>query len=165
MLFLAQNADSETAAGPQGSDPGVEYQSLLLTWAEENYRREDYATALRFYESGLALGPAPAIIYHHAGLAAHLSNNTPRALALLKEAVAKLGDSGMQGSMWYNMGCFATRLGHFDDAMYYLMQAVRRGCLNADEYRSDLDLAPLRWRDDFKQLLRSLPEHVRSSAR
>jgi hypothetical protein len=162
MMLLPR--DAETAAGPRVPDPAVEYQSELLTRAEESYQREEYATALRFYESGLALGPAASVIYHHAALAAHQSDATARALAILQEAEAKLGDAEMRGPMWYNMGCFACRLGHFDDAMHYLRRAVQRGYLDAHLYRFDQDLAPLRWRDDFKELLRSLPENLRATA-
>jgi hypothetical protein len=139
-------------------NPGTfaEHQALLLAQAEAHYRREEYASAQRYYDSALALGPAGALVYHHASLAAHLAGNTARALAILLEAGAELGDAGMRGAMWYNLGCFATRLGQFDDALHYLSRAADRGCTDPEKYRSDPDLAPLRWSAEFRRFLRSL---------
>jgi hypothetical protein len=154
-LFVPSEAEVEAAAEPL-PDGATKYQSELLARAEEHYHREEYAAAFRFYDSALALGPTMALTYHHASLAAHLAGHTARALAVLKEADAELGDIGMRGPMWYNMACFATRLGHLDAAMVYLGRAVAAGSADATKYASDTDLAPLRWRADFKSLLRSL---------
>jgi hypothetical protein len=156
VVYFRRDADAEPAAGARRPRATVEYQSMLLARAEEDYRHKDYTEAQRFYDSALALDRASALVYHHASLAAHLAGHTTRALAILKEAETTLGDAGMRGPMWYNLGCFATRLGYFDDAVHYLGRAVERGCTDVGKYQSDPDLAPLRWRADFKQLLRSL---------
>jgi hypothetical protein len=157
VVLPREPAEEDGGRSPAPETDYQAYQAELLARAEEHYRREEHALARRFYDSTLALGSAGALVYHHAALAAHLAGDTPRALAILQEAEAKLGDAGMRGAMWYNLGCFATRLGRFDDAMHYLGRAAARGCIDANKYRADPELAPLRWRDDFKQLLRSLP--------
>jgi hypothetical protein len=144
-------------------DQATEHQLRLLVRAEDHYNREDYPMASRFYDSALALGPVSALIYHHASLAAHLAGHTARALSILAEADAELGHGGMRGPMWYNMACFATRLGNFDDAMRYLGRAVESGSGDAAQFSADTDLAPLRWRADFKELLRSLRGRVSCS--
>ncbi len=85
-----------------------------------------------------------------------VSARIERALAILQEAEARLSTSGMTGVMWYNMGCYAARLGRFADAMRYLRSAANPGSVDARRYRSDPDLEPLRWRSDFTRLLHSL---------
>jgi hypothetical protein len=77
-------------------------------------------------------------------------------LAILQEAEARLGTAKLSGAMWYNMSCFATRLGKLSEASRYLHQAVDRGFNDADKYRTDPDLEALRWRPDVKRLIESL---------
>jgi hypothetical protein len=158
-VFVPREPGADAAAEPV-PDAATDYQLPLLTRAEVHYHREDYPAAFRFYDSALALGPASALMYHHASLAAHLAGYTARALSILEAADAELGRAGMRGPMWYNMACFATRLGNFDDAMAYLNRAVGCGSTDGGKYAADMDLAPLRWRADFKQLLRSLRTHA-----
>jgi hypothetical protein len=67
----------------------------------------------------------------------------------------------MNGMLWYNMACFAARLGRLDEAMRYLNRAADAGYAKPEKYRQDPDLFPLRWRADFKALLRSM--HVKNS--
>jgi hypothetical protein len=55
--------------------------------------------------------------------------------------------------MWYNLGCFAARLGTLHEAVQYLGRAVDAGYTRLDKYRTDPDLAPLRSRREFKTLL------------
>jgi hypothetical protein len=78
------------------------------------------------------------------------------ALAILQQAETLLRGREMRGGMWFNMACFATRVGRLPDAMRYLNRAIDGGYTKAEKYRDDPDLAPLRWRADFKQLVRSL---------
>ena len=140
----------------ENTEDFTRYQTELLDRADFLYEEANHARALRYYESGLSLGQARPIVYHRAALAASQCNNPARALALLERAVQESAGGGINGVMWYNMGCFATRLGRFDQAMKYLQRAVAAGFCNAEKYEKDTDLSPLRWRDDFKALVRSL---------
>jgi hypothetical protein len=156
MLLLGR--DDEAAGGKDASEPDAagELQATLFARAEEHYGRHEYAAALRFYDSGLALGRARPAVYHHASLSAHHAGNAARALAILQQAEAELPDAEIRGPLWYNLGCFAARLGRLDDALHYLNRAADRGCTDPDKYQNDPDLAPLRWRRDFNKLLGSL---------
>jgi hypothetical protein len=62
----------------------------------------------------------------------------------------------MKAPMWYNMGCFASRLGQYADAIRYLMKAVDAGYNDPKKYLDDGDLEPLRWHPRFKRLLREM---------
>jgi hypothetical protein len=91
--------------------------------------------------------------YFQASLAAFRAGELARALAILQEAEACLPPSEMKGPLWYNMGCFAARLGRFPEAVRYLNRAVDAGYADPRKYRSDPDLSPLRWHAGFKRLL------------
>jgi hypothetical protein len=134
----------------------VDHQLALFAAADEAFAETDYAVALRFYESGLVLGKASARHYHQASLAAGHAGKPARALAILEEAANCLPAAEMKAAMWYNLGCFATRQGKLAEAVRYLNRAAQAGYADPEKYRSDLDLAPLRWRSDFKQLVGSL---------
>jgi hypothetical protein len=149
----------EDSAAPPRLDTAAEHQATLLACAERHFAAGQHAQALPYYESGLALGPARYIVYHHAALAAHKAHHTDRALAILQEAAARLSPNEIGGGLWYNLACFATRLGRLDDAMHYLNQAIDRGCTDPDKFRHDPDLEPLRWRADFKGLMAELRQH------
>jgi tetratricopeptide (TPR) repeat protein len=124
--------------------------------ADREYERGHHREALALYEKALTLGTAPVGAYARAALAAgHLGRNG-RALAILKDAVAKLPPAEIKGPLWYNMGCFAARLGMLKDAVGYLGRAVDSGYMNLDKYRTDPDLLPLRCRRDFQTLLACL---------
>jgi hypothetical protein len=141
---------------PRVQEPEPDSQPDLFRRADQLFAQQDYRQALDYYERGLALGTAKPIVYFRASLAAcHLDDNR-RALAILEEARAQLPPSTIPGVMWYNMGCFAARLGRFPEAIRYLNRAVDAGFNNVAKLRSDPDLAPLRWRADFKRLLVSL---------
>jgi hypothetical protein len=159
VVVMPRDPDPQ-GRGDDGPDAAGDLQVSLFARAEEHYARHQYAAALRFYDSGLALGPARPRVYHHASLAAHLAGNTPRALAILQQAEAELPDAEIRGPLWYNLGCFAARLGRLEDALHYLNRAADCGCTDADKYRNDPDLAPLRWRRDFNKLLASLRSHA-----
>lgn len=134
-----------------------DHQAALFAEANRLFVKKDYPAALKFYESGLSRGKTTMKIYHHASLAAWQSGQPGRALAILQEAEARLGTAKLGGSIWYNMGCFATRLGRFSEACRYLQQAVDRGFKDRNKFESDPDLEALRWQPDFKRLLRALP--------
>jgi hypothetical protein len=160
MLLAAQDTGEEQARHDPGPDGAGELQAALFAQAERHFAGREYGTALRFYESGLALGRARQVVYHHASLSAHQAGNTSRALAILQTAEAELPDAEIRGPLWYNLGCFAARLGRLDDALHYLNRAADHGCTDPDKYQNDPDLAPLRWRRDFNKLLSSLRSQV-----
>jgi hypothetical protein len=156
MLLTARDAEGDQPAGDPEMDGAGELQADLFARAEGHYARGEHGPALRFYESGLALGRARPVVYHHASLAAHQAGDTARALAILQRAEAELPDAAIRGPMWYNLGCYAARLGRLDDALHYLNRAADRGCTDPEKYQNDPDLALLRWRREFNKLLTSL---------
>jgi tetratricopeptide (TPR) repeat protein len=125
----------------------------LLELADRQYRAEDYAGALSLYERALGLQSVKAGHYFRASLAALHGGDTARALDVLRQAEADLPAGQMTGVMWYNMGCFAARLGRFPEAMRYLTRAVDAGYAEPEKYRNDPDLRPLHWQPAFKRLL------------
>ena len=60
--------------------------------------------------------------------------------------------------MLFNLGCYLSRCGDFDKAMVYLRKAVAAGFLKEKSFRQDPDLAPLRSRADFWELLAEVAE-------
>jgi hypothetical protein len=141
---------------PPRQEPAPDSQPALFRRADQLFVQQDYRQALDYYERGLALGAAKPIVYFRASLAANHLGDARRALAVLEEARAQLPPSTIPGVLWYNMGCFATRLGRFPDAIRYLNRAVDAGFNDVSKFRSDPDLEPLRWRAEFKRLLVSL---------
>jgi hypothetical protein len=130
-----------------------EAQASWLLCAERKYAEADYQGALHLYRKALDMGKAPASAYARAALAAGRLGKNAVALAILKEAVDRLPAAQITGAMWYNMGCFAARVGAFGDAVRYLGRAVDAGFANLDKFRTDPDLAPLHRRGDFKVLM------------
>lgn len=133
-----------------------EHQAALLLTAEQLYSRQEYGPALQHFRSALVLGKAKLNHYHHASLCAYHVNDKETALSFLKDMEAKFPAQEVPGAIWYNMGCFCVRLGRYVDAIRHLNRAADAGYDDAAEYRNDPDLAPLRWRSDFKRLLGSL---------
>jgi tetratricopeptide (TPR) repeat protein len=136
---------------------GVEQlQGSLLDLADRYYNARDYAAALPCYERALGQRRGQAVHYSRASLAAFRTGDTARALGILRRAMEVLPAAEMRGSMWYNMGCFAARLGRFCEALRYLNRAVDAGYDDPEQFRRDPDLAPLRWHAGFKALLAGL---------
>lgn len=146
----------DIAPAAPAEKPAPERPAEPFAAAEALYRANDFAKALPLYESGLARGKAAPVIYHHAALTAYRVGRTAHALAILQEAEARLGPGAMPGALWYNLACFATRLGRFEVAMQYLNRAIERGYGDPDKIGRDADLEPLTWRADFKHLLTTL---------
>jgi hypothetical protein len=129
------------------------HQDALLSLADRRFKAGNHAGALAFYQRALAVGPLRAIHYFRASLSASLAGDDRRALEILERAKVELPAGQVRGPMWFNMGCFAARLGRFALAMRYLTQAVDAGYTDATRYREDADLEPLRWRPEFRRLL------------
>jgi hypothetical protein len=132
------------------------YQPAVLYLADRRYQAGDHAGALPLYESALALGSCGAASFFRASLAAHQAGDSTRALAILQRAEASLPKAQMKAALWYNMGCFAARLGRYPDALRYLNRAVDAGYDDPKKYGSDPDLKPLHWHAGFKRLLADL---------
>jgi tetratricopeptide (TPR) repeat protein len=128
-------------------------QPAWLFAAECAYRKKDYRQTLQLYSQALDLGKASAASYSRAAVAAGRIGDNRQALDLLVKAVAELPKSEITGTMWYNMGCYAARLGEFQQAMRYLKRATAAGFTDAQKYHTDPDLAPLRGNREFKRLL------------
>jgi hypothetical protein len=124
--------------------------------AKELLKEGDCETALELYEEGLVEKPQQPSFYFEAGVAAYKLGDFARAFLILKTAEERLGPARLTGPMWYNLGCLASRLGRWPDALRYLNRAVDAGYANPAKYRTDPDLMPLRWRPEYKRLLRDL---------
>jgi tetratricopeptide (TPR) repeat protein len=124
--------------------------------AKQLLKEGDCEAALELYEEGLAEKPRLANVYYEAGVAAYKLGDFARAFLILRTAEERLGATQLTGPMWYNLGCLASRLGRFDEAIRYLNQAIDAGYANPRKYRHDPDLMSLRWRPEFKRLLGEL---------
>jgi hypothetical protein len=133
-----------------------DYGPALRELAEQRDRAGDHPAALALYEQLLKLGTARAGDYFRASLAAYKARNLSRALNILRQAEQALAPNEMSGPLWYNMGCFAARLGQFVEALRCLNRAVDAGYDDPDKYRCDPDLALLRWQPGFRRLLAEL---------
>jgi hypothetical protein len=122
----------DTPADPVSDDPREELRRQLAT---------------------LKQGNREARTYFRASLAAHQLGDTVRALVILRQAEADLGPERLTARMWYNMTCFAARLGQVPAALGYLGKAIAAGYTNADKLRTDPDLAGLRSSAEFQRLL------------
>jgi hypothetical protein len=144
--------------GQRSSAPGFVGETLadLLRSADRNYASQHYATALEQYEQALNLSRPKAIHYFRASLAAFQMGNTTRALAILQQAEAMVPASEMHASLWYNMGCFACKLGRHREALRYLNRAADGGFTDPEKYQKDPDLEALHWHPGFKNFLAGL---------
>ena len=146
--------ESDVPASP--SEDATPVASATLAEADRHYQAQNYTAALPLYARALGLDGPSAGHYVRAAMAAHHTGDTARALAILRRAAAILPSAEARGALWYNMGCFAARLGQFDEALGYLHRAVDAGYRDAEKYRSDPDLERLRWQAGFKRLLAGL---------
>jgi hypothetical protein len=155
-IDTAPEGREEPARPPEQTGAGREEQARRFARADEAFKDRQYREAARLYQRGLERGVAPPAVYFRAALAAHFCGETGVALATLEAAQRQVPACQRSGAMWYNMGCFATRLGRLEDAMRYLQRAVDAGYNDPRKFRADLDLAPLRWRPPFQRLVASL---------
>jgi hypothetical protein len=128
----------------------------LLDRADGEYQAGHPAAALTLYEKALERGNMQASHFFRASLAAFAAGDLGRALGILRQAESALPASEMKGPLWYNMGCFAARLGRFAEALRYLNRAVDAGFDNPQKYKTDPDLSSLRWHAGFKRLVAGL---------
>jgi tetratricopeptide (TPR) repeat protein len=133
-----------------------DYRPARLFYAEWHYNTGNHRAALKGYERAFRLGAASARHYHKAAHAASKLGLNERALQILQDAAKQLPAGEMTGVMLYNMGCYHARLGNLDAAMDHLHKAVRVGGVKRELYLTDVDLDPLRGRNDFKRLLAAL---------
>jgi hypothetical protein len=129
------------------------YLPARLFYAEWHYNTKNYRASLKGYKRAFKLGVAEGRHYYKASIAADKLGENERALQILQAADEMLPAGEMTGTMIYNMGCYQARLGKGDEAMACLWRAVKAGWCNLASCRDDPDLAPLRDRDDFKQLV------------
>jgi tetratricopeptide (TPR) repeat protein len=124
--------------------------------AKQLLKEGDCEGALELYEEGLVEKPKQPNVYFEAGVAAYKLGDYARAFLILRTAEERLGAAQLTGPMWYNLGCLASRLGRFDEAIRYLNRAVDAGYANARKFRNDPDLVSLRWGPAYKRLLGEL---------
>jgi tetratricopeptide (TPR) repeat protein len=124
--------------------------------AKQLLKEGDCEGALELYEERLAEKPRQPHVYFEAAVAAYKLGDFSRAFLILKTAEERLGVTQLTGPMWYNLGCLASRLGRFEEAIRYLNRAVDAGYANLRKYRHDPDLVSLRWRPAYKRLLGEL---------
>jgi tetratricopeptide (TPR) repeat protein len=146
------------AAGRLRQLPEADPQHRLawVSSAEQEYVRGNFREAFALYDKAIAAGRVPARAYRRAALAANRVGQDERALGFLKKAVQQLPPAQVTGAMWFNMGCFAARLGVLQEALNYLKRAIDRGYTNLRKFRTDPDLNPLRGRREFNSLLKRL---------
>jgi hypothetical protein len=133
-----------------------EHQAAWLEYADWCYETRDYEAAREGYEKALALGPAQASDYVRAALAASRLGRTRQALDILQTAEPKVAPGATGAILFFNMGCYHARLGQFDQVVPCLRRAVSAGYRKLDSFLEDDDLAPVRGRADFQELVQEL---------
>ncbi len=134
--------------------PDLQPARLLL--AKQFAKAEDYEESLNHYSVGLKLGPAGIKDYMRAAQAAGRLGQYRRALELL-QVVDRVADPKKKpGVLFYNIACYHTLLGELEEAMVALHKAVKGGYRKVEQYFTDSDLDPLRQRQDFQNLLRTV---------
>ncbi len=107
-----------------------------------HYDNEDFGEALIHYEESIELGTINPNAYIRAASSASHTGDLERAYSILKLSTSKLSNEDLTGILWYNLGCYATRLQKNDEAMRYLTEAFNKGYVKIDKYLSDPDLIP-----------------------
>jgi serine/threonine protein kinase len=74
----------------------------------------------------------------------------------------KSAGQGNPWSVWYAFACTAAAAGHTDDAFQFLLEASKRGYINADALAADDDLRSLRRDLRFERLVTSLKQPAAS---
>ncbi len=122
------------------------------------HRHEEYPEASFHYEEAIKLGTTNPHTYIRAAIAAAHTGDVESAYAILKHSTTKLSHEDVPGVLWFNLGCYATRLQKNDEAMRYLKVALNSGFTDTSKYLADPDLLPLRQRQDFALLLESVTD-------
>lgn len=161
-VFWDIDTQPRTAAGSRTrEEPSLDGQpqkapSEWLAEGKRHLAEKQFHEAQRCYEHGLESAEAKPTDFARAAVTAWGLGNVQEALAIMRRAEERFGKEKLTGPMWFNMGCFATKLGLFAEAMSYLNRAVESGYTNPQKYLSDADLEPLRQRREFQRLIASI---------
>jgi molecular chaperone DnaK len=117
------------------------------------HRRKEYDDALFHYEEAINIGSTNPHTYIRAAYSAARIEDVEKAYAFLKQSTTMLAHDDVPGVLWFNLGCYATRLQKNDEAICYLKNAFNSGYIDTTKYLTDPDLIPLRRRKDFLLLL------------
>ena len=110
--------------------------------------RRGKAAQLEF-QKALAAKEDPGKAWHGIGLASVLLGDDPGAA----QAYEKARSFAPSVLLSYNLACVQARLGHVDEALASLSDAIERGFAAPSDLLSDPDLAPLRGDPRFSTLL------------
>lgn len=123
-----------------------EIHALWLRAAQEN----SPANKIAIYDQILVLNPqdCEAITYK---ADAALETNEPQWAINLCQRALQLDPANAHA--FYQLACAHTTLGHFDDAIKFLSQALIKGDARLDDFAEDPALQPLHPLPAFKQLL------------
>ncbi len=124
------------------TDTHPDYQPAWLFCGDWYYERGRFKDALPCYETALRLGKVEARTYLRAASAAARLGKEALGLALLKDAPKVHATSKSVGAIWYNMACYAGRLGAHDEARLYLDRAVKSGFRRAEQLHKERGPAP-----------------------
>ncbi len=171
----AENLQRKTLAiqirvqGTQSPDVVASECSLAKTLNREGHYAEAGKIAQSAYEVAVhdlgAQNPATLAALQQVASALAYSHRYPDASKLFREAIDKVGDSGIQGnrwSVWYSFACVAAAGDHPDESVQYLREAVNRGYSDADSLMADDDLRTIRHDPHFQEIVASL-KHTTAS--
>lgn len=122
-------------------------------WYHDHRRPRE---AMPCYEKVLKMGKADARVYLRAASTAGRLGQPARGLAILKDAQQAHNESKHIASIWYHMACFAAQMNNGDEAMLYLVRAVKCGFNKVAATHKERALDSLRMRPDFQELVLQL---------
>ena len=168
-LHEAEKLQRETLAaqirvqGAESPDVLGSECSLAKTLNREGRYAEAEKIAQSAYETAVrdlgAQHPETLMALQQLASAMAYSHRYPDATKLFREAIGKVGDSGIQGnrwSVWYSFACVAAAGDHPDESLQYLREAVNRGYSDADSLVADDDLRAMRHDPHFQEIVASL---------
>ncbi|MEL6396673.1 MAG: DJ-1/PfpI family protein [Planctomycetota bacterium] len=132
---------------PRVSEAGREEQLALMVFDSRDWEREIVALE-RVLESAERDGRADLL--RRLGFALMSTERYQRSIEVHREL---LEEPGLRGTALYNIACAHAQLGHSEEALSSLEDAVRAGFANYAILREDPDLDPIRGSERFRRLL------------
>ncbi|MBI1765237.1 MAG: tetratricopeptide repeat protein [Acidobacteria bacterium] len=132
------------------STPSV--SSAMVASADEFYQKQDWANAVKAYQTVTAEYPNNGQAWYRLGIAHHALGQYQQAV----EAMLKAEAIGHNPVVMFNLACAYARLNNKDKAFEWLSQAMQRGFRQAQTLENDDDLASLRADARYKPLVESV---------
>ena len=127
-------------------------QSNATATADELYQKQDWANAIKAYQTATTAEPNNGRAWYRLGMSHHSLGQYQQAV----EAMLKAEAIGHNPTVMYNLACAYARLGNKDKAFEWLNQAAQRGFGQVQTLENDPDLAGLHADARYKPLVERL---------